>query len=87
MKNRILNSEHSGVSHPLWERQNDIPLKGRNFVIFMVLHYLKKQSQFAAVQICVNCDLKGNYGNMPVCGLRKNKANRIVQRPRSEFSG
>jgi hypothetical protein len=42
--------------------------------------YLKKQSQFAAAQICVSSDSKGNYGNTPVCGLRKNKANCIVQR-------
>jgi hypothetical protein len=37
--------------------------------------YLKKQSQFAGGQIGVNSYLKGNYGNMPVFGLQKNKAN------------
>jgi hypothetical protein len=35
--------------------------------------YLKKQSQFAAGQIGVKSYMKGNYGNMPACGLRKTK--------------
>jgi len=36
---------------------------------------LKKQSQFSGGQNGVNSFLKGNYGNKPPCGARKNKAN------------
>ena len=36
---------------------------------------LKKQSQFTPGQIGIKSYMKGNYGNIATCGLRKNKAN------------
>jgi len=34
---------------------------------------LKKQSQFNGKKIAVNLYLKGNYGNIPLCGAQKTK--------------
>jgi hypothetical protein len=36
---------------------------------------LKKQSQFSGEQIGVSPYVKGDYGKMLPCGVRKNKAN------------
>jgi hypothetical protein len=36
---------------------------------------LKKQSQFAAGQIGATSYMKGDYGKIPLCGVRKNKPN------------
>jgi hypothetical protein len=46
---------------------------------------LKKQSQFAGVQIEANSFLKGNYNNMPPFGAQKNKANLPAFTRKSEY--
>jgi hypothetical protein len=45
---------------------------------------LKKQSQFQNGQIGAKSYLKGNYGNMPACAARTNKANFMLKTSEKE---
>ena len=57
-----------------------------NWCLFVFIrgYILKKQSQFVPARNDANSFLKGNYGNIPASGARKNKAN-LSLREQSQF--
>jgi hypothetical protein len=50
-------------------------VSGFSFMVKLSKSNLKKQSQFLEGRNSVRYCLKGSYGNIPLCGVLKNKAN------------